>query len=542
MQCTDLGEIPKAEQSEAIKPVLLHQMRRIFDLEAGPPLRLLLVRLGVREHVLLRVIHHIASDGWSSGIFEHELSAVYNAFVTGHPPQLPALPIQYAAYAAWQREWLRGEVLARQLAYWQIQRANLSTLELPTDRPRPPLASQQGGHLACVLPASLTVALRALARRANATLFMTLLASFQVLLHRSRGQDDIAVGSPIAGRGHAELKGLIGFFVNTLVLRTDLSGNPPFRELLARVREHALGAYTHQDLPFQKLVEALAPARDLSRNPRFQVLFVLQNTPAAALALEGLAASRVPLAGHSAKFDLALSLDESADGLQASWEYASDLFEATTIERMAGHFQVLLEAIAANPEQRIGELPLLTAPERHQLLVHWNDTATDYPKDHCIHQLCEEQAARTPEAVAVVFEDQQLTYAELKARANQLAHHLLALGVGPEVLVGICMERSLDLIIGLLGILKAGGAYLPLDPSYPQRGWPSCWRTRKRRCCSRSRRYWRNCHLMRGAPCASIETGRISPHNLTPRHPAVPLPRPSPTSSIPRDPRGDLRG
>ena len=440
-----------------------------FDLAAGPLLRAQLLRLGLAEHLLLLNVHHIASDGWSSGILERDLSAVYNAFVTGHPPPLPALPIQYADYAVWQREWLQGEVLARQLAYWQTQLANLSTLELPTDRPRPPLASHHGEHLAWVLPEALTVALKALARRANATLFMTLLASFQVLLHRYSGQDDIAVGSPIAGRGRTELEGLIGFFVNTLVLRTDLSGNPPFQELLARVREHALGAYTHQDLPFEKLVEALAPARDLSRNPLFQVMFVLQNTPGAALALalEGLAASRVPLEGHSAKFDLALSLQESADGLQASWEYASDLFDAATIERMAGHFQVLLEAIVANPEQRIDELPLLTAPERHQLLVQWNDTATDYPKDRCIHQLFEDQATRTPNAVAVVCEDQQLTYAHLNARANQLAHHLLALGVGPEVLVGICVERSLELIIGLLGILKAGGAYVPLDPSYP---------------------------------------------------------------------------
>ena len=282
---TDLSALPH-RQHEANQRANA-QAHEPFNLAAGPLLRAQLLRLGLAEHLLLLSVHHIASDGWSMGIFERELSAVYAAFVTGHPPQLPALPIQYADYAAWQRKWLQGEVLARQLAYWQTQLANLSTLELPTDRPRPPLASHHGGHLTCVLPEALTVALKALARRANATLFMTLLASFQVLLHRYSGQDDVAVGSPIAGRGRTELEGLIGFFVNTLVLRTDLSGNPPFHELLARVREHALGAYTHQDLPFEKLVEALAPARDLSRNPLFQVLFVLQNTPGAALALEG---------------------------------------------------------------------------------------------------------------------------------------------------------------------------------------------------------------------------------------------------------------
>ena len=296
---------------------------------------------------------------------------------------------------------------------------------------------------------------------------MTLLAAFQVLLYRYSGQEDIAVGTPIAGRGRSELEGLIGFFANTLVLRSDLSGNPGFRELLARVRESALGAYTHQDLPFEKLVEELAPARDLSRNPLFQVMFVLQNAPSATLALEGVEVSRLALEGHTAKFDLSLGVRETPAGLRVSWEFSTDLFDAPTIERMAGHFTTLLEAIVADPGQRIGELPLLSAAERHQLLVEWNDTAADYPRNRCIHELFEAQAARTPEAVAVVFEDRQLTYAELNARANQLAHHLIGLGVGPEVLVGICMERSLELIVGLLAILKAGGAYVPLDPGYP---------------------------------------------------------------------------
>jgi aspartate racemase len=318
------------------------------------------------------------------------------------------------------------------------------------------------------LPAPVTAGLKALGAREGATLFMTLLAAFQVLLYRDSGQTDIAVGSPIAGRGRPEVEGLIGFFVNTLVLRSDLSGEPLFLELLSRVRNTALEAYTHQDLPFEKLVEDLAPARDLSRQPLFQVLFVLQNTPGAPLALDGLAVSRLVRETESVKFDLCLSVRESVEGLHLRWEYASDLFEASTIVRLSGHFQVLLEAIAADPARRIGELPLLTEVERHQVLIAWNATTTDYPRDRCVHQLFEAQAARAPEAVAVVYDDRPLTYAVLNARANQVAHHLRALGVGPEVLVGICVDRSPDLIAGLLGILKAGGAYVPLDPSYPQ--------------------------------------------------------------------------
>jgi amino acid adenylation domain-containing protein len=468
LKCADLGALPKPQQSEAMQCLMRGEMQQAFNLETSAPLRMLLVRLDEREHVLLRVIHHIASDGWSIGIFERELSAGYAAFAKGTEPALPALAIQYADYAVWQREWLQGEVLEEQLAYWKSQLANVSTLELPADRPRPPVASDRGAHLIFELPAPLTAALKALGQREGATLFMTLLAAFQVLLYRYSGQQDIAVGAPIAGRRHTELEGLIGFFANTLVLRTDLSGNPPFRELLARVREIALGAYTHQDLPFEKLVEELAPARDLSRNPLFQVMFALQNAPGAALALEGLEVSRLPLAGHSAKFDLSLSVRESAEGLRASWEYATDLFDASTIERMARHFERLLEAIVADPQQRIAQLPLLSAAERHQLLVEWNDTAADYPKDRCIHELFEAQAARTPEAVAVVFEGRQLTYGELNARANQLAHYCIEIGVGRDVLVGLCMERSLELIVGLVGILKAGGAYVPLDPSYPK--------------------------------------------------------------------------
>ena len=464
---TDLSAMEQAERKAHAHQIANAHARQPFDLEAGPLLRAQLLRLAAEEHLLLLNVHHIASDGWSVGVFERELSAAYGAFVKGQEPELPALPIQYADYAAWQREWLQGEVLQKQLGYWKSRLAGVSTLELPTDRARPPVASHQGAHLAFDLPGPLTGALKEMGRREGATLFMTLLAAFQVLLHRYNGQEDIAVGSPIAGRGRTELEGLIGFFVNTLVLRSDLSGNPRFRDLLGRVRESALGAYTHQDLPFEKLVEELAPARDMSRNPLFQVLFVLQNAPSAAFALEGVEVSRLPLEGHSAKFDLSLSVRESAVGLHASWEYTSDLFNASTIERMARHFERLLEAIVADPEQCIGQLPLLNAAERHQLLVEWNDTAADYPGDRCIHQLFEEQAARTPEAAAVEGGGRRVSYREIDERAERLAERLRAEGMRSGSLVAICLERSIEMVVAFLAVWKAKGAYVPIDPGYP---------------------------------------------------------------------------
>ena len=358
-------------------------------------------------------------------------------------------------------------MLAAQGAYWRRQLAGVTTLELPTDRAHPPVPSHQGGYVAFELSGQFVRAIRELGRREGATLFMTLLAAFQVLLHRYSGQEDIAVGTPIAGRRRPELERLVGFFVNTLVLRSDLSGNPSFRTLLARVRDTALEAYTHQDLPFEKLVEELAPARDLSRHPLFQVLFVLQNAPGAPLSLDGVAVSRLSRGNQTAKFDLTLSVRESSVGLHLRWEYASDLFEAATIERMAGHFQILLEAIVTDPDQAIGALPLLTEAERHQVLVAWNDTAVAVPRQGCIHQLVEVQAARTPDAVAVVDDDSELDVRRAECEGESVGAPAVALGVGPDVLVGICLERSADLVVGVMGILKAGGAYVPLDPSYP---------------------------------------------------------------------------
>jgi non-ribosomal peptide synthetase component F len=396
-----------------------------------------------------------------------ELQTLYAAFSQGQPSPLAELPIQYADYAAWQREWLQGDLLQTQLAYWREQLAGCpELLALPTDRPRPPIQTYAGRRVPLALPAELTAALHALSRQEGATLFMTLLAAFQTLLFRYTGQAALVVGTPIANRDHPAVRELIGFFVNTLVLRGDLSGNPSFRELLGRVRSTALAAYEHQELPFERLVAELQPTRDLSRSPLFQVMFVLQNVPAPGLRLPELMVKPLELEPGTTKFDLTLSLGEGAAGLTGWLAYNTALFEEDTVRRMAGHFITLLRGVVANPECRLADLPLLTGAERQQLLVEWNATAAAYP-ERCIHELCEEQADRTPDAVAVECAGQTLSYAELDRRANQVAHYLGKLGVGPETLVGLCVERSCEAIVGLLGILKAGGAYLPLDPAYP---------------------------------------------------------------------------
>jgi amino acid adenylation domain-containing protein len=441
--------------------------RRAFDLVGGPLMRVAVFRRGPREHALVLVLHHIVTDGWSMGVLWRELSVLYEARCRGVEAALAPLPVQYADYALWQREWLQGAVLERQLGYWKRALAELPALELPTDRRRPLQPSYRGSRVRFELAPELTQALKALGRAEGATLFMTLLAAFQVLLYRYSGQEDLAVGIPVAGRNRPELEGLIGFFVNTLVLRGDLSGAPSFREYLGRVREGALEAYAHQDLPFEKLVEELAPRRDASRNPLFQVMFVLQNTPREPWQLPGLQVEPLALETHSAKFDLSMELTESDGRLLGVLEYATDLFEAASAERMVGHWRVLLESIVADPGERISHLDLLGEAERRRLLLEWNDTARPYPREACIHALFEAQVERAPGAIAVSCGGQQLTYGELNARANRLAHELRARGVGPDALVALCLERSLELVVALLGILKAGGAYVPLDPSYP---------------------------------------------------------------------------
>ncbi len=439
-----------------------------FDLAHGPLVRVKLLRLSGDEYVLLLVKHHIVYDGWSRGIIERELTALYEAFADSRPSPLKELPIQYSDYSVWQQQWFQGAMLDEQLLFWKRQLDNSQALHLPADHPRPPIQSHRGERHYFVLSTKLTTAVKQLSKDHGVTLYMCLLAGFKTLLHRYSGQTDIVVGFPIAGRNRSELENLIGFFLNTLPLRTDLSRDPTFAHVVARVRDVCVAAYTHQDLPFEKIIEEVRPERNLSHNPIFQVAFTLQNTPRSTLELPGVNVEELEVFTGITRFDLELYLEEIGNELRGYLNYNTDLFDETTMIRMLGHFKTLLEGIVANPELRISELPLLSEAEKHQLLGEWNKTKAEYPRDKCIQQLFEEQVERVPEAVAVVFEGEQLTYRELNHRANRLAHHLQKLGVGPDVLVGICMERSLEMIVGLLGILKAGGAYVPLDPAYPK--------------------------------------------------------------------------
>src|SRR5689334_3747847 len=386
-----------SEPNAEIAKLAREEARRPFDISAGPLLRVRLLRISAERHVLLMTMHHIVSDGWSIGLLFRELGTIYEAFAAGKPSPLPPLPIQYADFAVWQREALQGAGLDRQLSYWKRKLADAPpVLELPSDKTRPPVQQFRGEQKVQWISAELTQELKRVSAQHRVTLFMTLLSAFKVLLWRYTNQPDIVVGSPIANRTRAETEELIGFFVNTLVLRTDLSGNPTFAELLERVKEVALGAYDHQDLPFEKLVEELSPERDPGRNPLFQISFVLQNATRSRLELPDLTLETLDVHSGTAKFDLTLSILETRNGLKASWEYNTDLFEHARMERMTEHFEVLLEAIVAEPEKRIGELPLLTAREREQVLVHWNQTAVAYPEKQSIQQLFEEQVARTP--------------------------------------------------------------------------------------------------------------------------------------------------
>ncbi len=452
------------ESSIEVRRWVKEEIARPFDLSNGPLLRVTVLRLSEQSHVLVLVMHHIISDGWSLGIFFQELAALY----TGNS-SLPPLPLQYADFASWQRRSLNGEVLQTKINYWKKQLAGAPPLlELPTDYPRPSVQTFHGSSEEFQINQELTAKLKTLSQQSGTTLFMTLLAVFATLLSRYSRQEDIVIGSPIANRNQSELESLIGLFVNTLVLRTQIQGNPTFLELLEQVRETTLEAYAHQDLPFEKLVEELQPQRSLSYSPLFQVMFVLRNTTAAGLEIPGLSISPFKVEEVAAQFDLTLAIEETESGLLCGWEYNTDLFETATIQRMAEHFQILLAGIVANPKQRVAQLPLLSQAEQHIVLSEWNNTKVEYPLDKCIHQLFEEQVERTPDAIAVVFESQQLTYRELNCRANQLARYLQSLGAAPEVLVGICVERSLLMVIGLLAILKTGSAYVPLDPAYPQ--------------------------------------------------------------------------
>jgi amino acid adenylation domain-containing protein len=464
----DLSGLGEADREAAVGRRAGEEASRPFDLSAGPLFRAALLRLDAEEHVLLLSMHHIVSDGWSMGVLFRELSALYEAYREGRESPLPELPVQYADYAVWQREQLAGEVLDGQLAYWRERLAGApELLELPADHPRPAVQTYRGASVPVELSPELLERLQALGRSEGATLYMTLLGAFQVLLGKYAGSEDVVVGSPIAGRTRGEVEDLIGFFVNTLVLRTDLSGDPSFREVLGRVREATLGGYAHQELPFEKLVAELQPERSLSHSPLFQVMFTLQDAGGGGGALPGLKMSGAGAAMEFAQFDLSLEVVATAQGLRGGLNYSTALFERGTAERMLGHLERVLEQVAADADVRLSQLELLGEPERALVLDEWNQTAAEVPADRCIHELFAEQAERTPEAVAVRLEDASLTYAELNARANQLAHHLRGHGVGPEVRVGVLMERSLEMVVSLLAVLKAGGAYVPLDPALP---------------------------------------------------------------------------
>ncbi|HYH79588.1 MAG TPA: condensation domain-containing protein, partial [Longimicrobium sp.] len=464
----DLSELGAADREAALRRRAGEEARRPFDLAAGPLFRAALLRLGAEDHVLLLSMHHVVSDGWSMGVLSRECSVLYAAYREGRESPLPELAVQYADYAVWQREQLAGEVLERQLSYWRERLADApALLELPTDHPRPAVRTFRGANERVQLPAEVLERLRALGRQEGASLYMVVLSAFQVLLSKYSGSEDIVVGSPIAGRTRGEVEGLIGFFVNTLVLRTDVSGDPSFRELLGRVREVTLGAYEHQEVPFEKLVAELQPERSSSHSPLFQVAFTLDNAQGTGGGLAGLSVQGVGTEFEVAKFDLSLTLTETAQALRGGLNYSTDLFERGTAERMLGHLARVLEQVAADADVSLSRLALTGPEERARVVVEWNRTERPYPRGVCVHELFEARVRERPGAAALVWGEASLTYRELDARANRLAHHLVRLGVGPDARVGVLLERSAELIVALLAVLKAGGCYVPLDPGYP---------------------------------------------------------------------------
>ena len=463
----DLTAHSRSEADLEVKRLIESETARPFSLRDGPLLRVLLIRLPEDEHGLLLIMHHIVTDGWSIDIFINELTSLYEAFCAGKPSPLAELPLQYGDFAAWQRESITGEKLAQQLAYWKRQLGgDLPVLELPADHPRPLQVTHAGADEFFDVTQNLTEKLNELSRSEGSTLFMALFAAFLTLLHRYTGQADILLGTGIAGRNHAQIEPLIGFFINNVVLRTDLSGNPTFRELLRRAREVALGAYEHQDVPFEKLVEELQPERDQSRQPFFQVMFNVQSAQVGEPEAAGLKMTPEDI-GNQIRFDLEFHLWIVPEGLAGPLIYNTDLFERATIVRMLGHFQTLLEGIAANPDTRLSDLPLLTKEETAQAR-EWSRSESEYERDLCVHELVTAEAARRPDAVALSYGERQLTYGQLNERANQLAHYLRKRGVDLEVRVGVLLEPSIEFVVALLAILKAGGSYVPLDPAYPK--------------------------------------------------------------------------
>ncbi|OBQ27589.1 MAG: non-ribosomal peptide synthetase, partial [Aphanizomenon flos-aquae MDT14a] len=469
LQVINLEQITAKQQLQNVQQLINQETDKIFNLSEDDLFQSTLYQLNQNSYILLLNMHHIISDGWSIGILLQELSTLYGAYLAGNKSPLPDLQIQYADYAIWQKEKFTSEIREKQLNYWKQQLADIPPLlELPTDKPRPPIQSFRGGIWEFSINSNLSQKIRTLTQQSDATLFMIMLAAFVILLYRCSGQDDILIGSPMAGRNRQEIQSLIGYFVNTVVLRTKLTGNPNFREILNQVRQVATDAHNYQDIPYNQVVEVLNPQRNLSYNPVFQILFDLQHSLTDKLQLPGLTLQ--PFLGeHStSKFDLSLIIEDRGTELIGAWEYSSDLFTQEAISRITENFQTLLNGIVNNPETPINQLPIISAFEQQQILEKWNNTQQDYPESFCIHELLTQQVIKTPDAIAVKFGNQQLTYTQLNQKANQLANYLQNCGVTSEVLVGLYLERSLDILIAILAILKAGGAYLPLDPKYPQ--------------------------------------------------------------------------
>jgi amino acid adenylation domain-containing protein len=464
----ELRQHGEQERAGELNTLIQQEGEGRFDLEKGPLIRGRLIRLAEDEHVLLVTMHHIVSDGWSMGVLAGELNALYGAFLGGKADPLPELEIQYADYAVWQRQWMEGEILQQQAAYWKSTLAGApALLELPTDHRRPIRQDFAGGFVELVLDEQLTAGLKDLSRRQSTTLYMTLLAGWAILLARLSGQQDVVIGSPVANRGRTEIENLIGFFVNTLALRLDLSGSPSVSQLLEQTKAQSLAAQRHQDIPFEQVVELAQPVRSLAHSPLFQVMFAWQNAEARP-ELPGLEVLLLQPPHKAAQFDLTLFLQLAGDTISGAIEYASALFEAATVHRYIGYFLALLKAMVADDAQTIDRLPMLSEEEREQVLYGWNETKAEFSSEKCVHELFEEQVRRSPQATAVVFEEEELSYGELNARANRLAHYLRELGVKPDERVAICVERGFEMIVGLLAILKAGGAYVPLDPAYPE--------------------------------------------------------------------------
>lgn len=467
LERVDLSGLETEQREREATRILVEEGKRKFDFVHDPMLRAFLLRLDSQEHILLLVSHHIASDGQSKAVLFRELKAFYLAYCSGTTAEMPELPIQYADYAVWQREWMQGDILNNHLAYWKGQLASAPMLlELPTDRPRPSVQSFEGARQFLKCPDGMLENLKSLCRQEGVTLFMTMLAAFGTLLFRWSGQEDMLIGTPVSGRNRTELEPLIGYFSNSVVLRLGLVGDPTFRELIQRIKEVALGAYSHQDLPFEKLVLEMQPQRDLSYSPMYQVMFSVGEHKDLGLELPGLEITPIIVDRGVAKFDMTLGMTELRNGLMCNIEYCSALFEASTMQRLAGHFQNLLQGIVSNPDQHLSGLPMLSGEDRRKFLFGWNDTHRDYPRDVLVPQLFEAQVEQGGDRTAVVYEAGRLSYRELNQRANQLAHFLRRRGVGPEVRVAVCVERSLDMIVAVMGVMKAGGAYVPLDAMY----------------------------------------------------------------------------